>query len=178
MGGTGIFITTEEMLELKKQEEEEKKKSTETSFGTSSKSGGGGTAGAMEKTKEPKFITTAEMLKLKDSEKPEESTFDYLNSNIEKNYGTAMKLEKELTEFDTSMEGIPDEFKPSFVSNYNKKLADFNTLVSGIKEDIGKRDQIIKTKNMQIFIQNKQLGFNQPQGEVKPQKQESGLKDM
>jgi len=175
MGETGIFITTEEMLELEKQEEEEKRKTSGSYYAgdipkkepvKEVQSGGGGTAGAI---KEPKFITTAEMLELEKKDVPEQSTFDYLNTSIEKNYKTAMKLEKELTEFDTSMEGIPEEFKPSFVSNYNKKLTDFNTLVSGIKDDISKRDEIIKNKNMQIFIKNKQLGFNQPQGEVMPE---------
>ena len=169
--GSSLFITTEELLELKKKEEEEKKLKEKESGG-----GGGGSAGAFgkeepvkETTKEPKFITTAEMLELKKKDVPSESTFDYLNSSIEKNYTTAMKLEKELSEFDTSMVGIPDEFKPSFVSNYNKRLTDFNTLVSSIKDDIGKRDEIIKNKNMQIFIKNKHIEFNQPQPEDKPE---------
>ena len=118
-------------------------------------SGGGGGAGAIEK--EPKFISTSEMLALKEKDVPEQSTFDYLNSSIEKKHNTYLKLEKELTEFDTSMVGIPEELKPSYVSNYNKKVTQFNELIAEIKDDVGKRDQIMKTQNMQTIIKEKDI---------------------
>ena len=78
MGGIGEIPSSLLDSVLKKEEADKK-----------DKSGGGGSAGAIEK-------------------EPEENPLDVLNESIEKNYKDYLKLQKNLTEFDTTLEGIPE----------------------------------------------------------------------
>ena len=118
------------ILDLVLKKEEKEKKQT---------SGGGGSAGALTEEKE------------------EENPLDTLNESIEKNYKEYLKLEKNLSEFDTTLEGIPPNIQPSIIANYNKEVTHFNTLVKTLQEDITKRDQIISVLKKQDFIKRKHL---------------------
>jgi len=127
MGGIGE-IPSSLLNSVLKEEEADKKE----------KSGGGGSAGAIE-------------------EEPEENPLDVLNESIEKNYKDYLKLQKNLTEFDTTLEGIPETIKPTIIANYNKEVNRFNSLISTLQTDISKRDEIYSVQKKQEFIRRKHL---------------------
>ena len=98
-------------------------------------------------------------------EKPK-SYIDILNESIENNYQEYLKLQKSLEEFDTTLEGVPESIKPSIAANYNKVVNKFNSLISTLKTDITKRDEIYAVQKRQEFIKKKHL----EEQEVKIQK--------
>jgi len=134
------------------KEEEEKKEQLKAV------SGGGGAVGVIEKEEEP------------------EDPLVLLNESIEDKYKEFTKLQKTLSAF--TLEGIPQAIQPSIVANYNKQIDRFNSLIGELQINIAERDQIQSTLKKQDFVKRKQFGIYQPQPEVKPQPQESGLKDI
>ena len=64
-----------------------------------------------------KPISPVGELTLEETEEPTpkmpKGILDILNGDIEKNYSEYLKLQKTLTEFDTTLEGIPDSIKLS-----------------------------------------------------------------
>jgi len=136
-------------IETQEEKEEPKKDKKE-------KSGGGGSAGVIEPPKDP---------------------LEILNETIEKNYKDFLKLQKNLTEFDTTLSEIPEAIKPSIIANYNTQVTRFNSLIGELQINLAERDKIYSTLKKQDFVKKKQFGIYQPQQE-KPQPQESGLKDI
>jgi len=142
------------MKTIETEEEKEQKKDKETSGVTGA---GGGSVGVIEPPKDP---------------------LELLNTTIEKNYKDFLKTQKSLAEFDTTLSEIPPAIKPSVVANYNKEVKRFNFLLSELQTNIAERDKIHSVLEKQDFVKKKQFGIYQPQPKVKPQPQESGLKDI
>ena len=87
------------------------------------------------------------------------SELDLLNEGIETNYKEYLKLQKTLSEFDTSLSEIPDIMKPTIVANFNRGVNKLNSLIGTLQTDIQKRDVIYSTKKREAFIEKKQLEY-------------------
>ncbi|MBE3086924.1 MAG: hypothetical protein IMZ64_11995, partial [Bacteroidetes bacterium] len=109
-----------------------------------------------KKTKPVGELTLEKTEEVKIPEKPK-GLLDVLNGNIEKNYTEYLNLQKNLTEFDTTLEGIPDSIKPSVIANYNKVVNKFNSLIGTLQTDIIKRDEIYSVQKKQEFVRQKHL---------------------
>lgn len=75
-------------------------------------------------------------------EEPKEDPLELLNESIEKNYKEYLKLQKNLTEFDTTLSEIPETMKPTIIANYNKAVNKYNELGTSLQADMKKRDEI------------------------------------
>ena len=138
---------------MKTIEEKEKEKEKKEQV-----AGGGGGVGVIEKEEEP------------------EDPLVLLNESIEEKHKEFTKLQKTLSAF--TLEGVPQAIQPSIIANYNKQVNRFNSLIGELQINIAERDQIYSTLKKQDFVKKKQFGIYQPQPDVKPQPQESGLKDI
>ena len=128
-----------------------------------------------EKTKPVGELTLEKTEDIKIPEKPK-NELDVLNESIEKNYKECLKLEKNLTEFDTTLEGIPPNIQPSIIANYNKEVTHFNSLVKTLQDDITKRDVIYSVQKREAFIEKKR--FEDQKVEIPKTKQRPPMLDL